>query len=46
MTVWRATLEELEPMRDGVMRWRDQLEAFKQRLAAATVLGDEPLRFQ
>ena len=27
-------------MRDGVARWREQLEGFKQRLAAATVLGE------
>jgi hypothetical protein len=31
-------------MREGVVRWREQLEGFKQRLAAATALGDGPLR--
>jgi hypothetical protein len=39
----RPSAEELEAMRDGVVRWREQLEGFKQRLAAVTVLGNGPL---
>jgi hypothetical protein len=42
----RPSAEELEAMRDGVVRWRDQLEAFKQGLAAATVPGEGPLPLQ
>ena len=42
----RPSAEELEAMRDGVVRWREQLEGFKQRVTAATVLGDGPLPLQ
>jgi len=38
--------EELAAMRDGLVRWREQLEGFKQRLAAATALGERPLPLQ
>jgi hypothetical protein len=36
----RPSAEELAAMRDGIVRWREQLEGFKQRLAAATVLDE------
>jgi hypothetical protein len=42
----RPSAEELVAMRDGVGRWREQLEGFKQRLAATTALGDRPLPLQ
>jgi hypothetical protein len=42
----RPSAEEVEAMRDGVVRSREQLEGFKQRLAAATVLRERPLRLQ
>jgi hypothetical protein len=42
----RPSVEELAAMRDGVARWREQLEGFKQRLTAATVLGEGPLPLQ
>jgi hypothetical protein len=42
----RPSREELAAMREGVMRWREQLDGFKQRLAAATALGDRPLPLQ
>jgi hypothetical protein len=45
-TDMRPSVEELAAMRDGVVRWRAQLEAFKQRIAAASVLGDDPLPLQ
>lgn len=38
----RPSVEELAAMRDGVVRWREQLDGFKQRLAAATALVDGP----
>jgi len=41
----RPSPEELAAMRDGVRRWREQLEGFKQR-RAATVLGERPLPLQ
>jgi DNA repair exonuclease SbcCD ATPase subunit len=41
----RPSAEDLTAMREGNARWREQLEAFKQRLAAATVLDGRPLPF-
>ena len=42
----RQSAEELAAMRDGIVRRREQLDGFEQRLAAATVLGEGPLPFQ
>jgi hypothetical protein len=42
----RPSAEDLSAMRDGVLRWREQLEGFKERLAAATALGERPLPLQ
>jgi len=42
----RPSVEELAAMREGVVRWRAQLDGFKQRLVAATALGEGPLPLQ
>jgi hypothetical protein len=42
----RPSVDELAARRDGVVRWREQLEGFEQRLAAATVLGAGRLPLQ
>ena len=42
----RPSAEELAAMRGGVACWREQLEGFKQRLAAAPTIGEGPLPFQ